>query len=397
MGMVILSILKIIGIILLVVLGLILLLLLLVLFVPIRYRIDASKDAEGEQQIHALVKVTWLLHLLNIRFLYPEEAYLRVRIACFTLFRSDQPAKEVASAKKNTATEKEKESEAKTVKASKEDPSSNSKEENFKQESEKQDTTQYSSSRQDEDTLLATEDMEDSGGQSQTIDKDGWKRMDSDPAKVDQKKEDDLSKNDFNNDPGKQTGNAAHTEIDSESVEVTEEEGAEEAETDSEESPSKWELLREKIIWCIQKFWGLLKNIRYTIQSIYDKIRNIIHHIRYYYKVLRSDLFHRTWEKCSKEALHLLKSIAPRKVKGYLHIGMEDPATTGQILGYYGMLYPLIGGHIDVIPDFDQVILEGTLKIRGHITLFQAVRTACIIYFNKDLRKLIKLLKREVA
>ena len=55
MGMVILTILKIIGIILLVVLGLILFLLLLVLFVPIRYRIDASKDAEGEQQIHALI------------------------------------------------------------------------------------------------------------------------------------------------------------------------------------------------------------------------------------------------------------------------------------------------------------------------------------------------------
>lgn len=381
MGMVILTILKIIGIILLVVLGLILLILLLVLFVPIRYRIDASKDAEGEQQIHALVKVTWLLHLLNIRFLYPEEAYLRVRIACFTLFRSDQPAKEAASDEKRAETKRKREKEkaakdVKTSKASKEDSKS---------------------SIQDEDTLLATEDMEDSGEQSQSIDDEDWKRMDSDPAKVDQKKEDDLNKNDFNNDPENQPENASHTEINSESVEVTEENGTEEAGADSEESTSKLELLREKILWCIQKLWGLLKNIRYTIQSIYDKIRNIIHHIRYYYKIFRSDLFRRTWEKCSKEALQLLKSIAPRKVKGYLHIGMEDPATTGQILGYYGMLYPLIGGHIDVIPDFDQVILKGSLKIRGHITLFQAVRTACVIYFNKDLRKLIKLLKREVA
>lgn len=376
MGMVILTILKIIGIILLVVLGMILLILLLVLFVPIRYRIDASKDAEGEQQIHALVKVTWLLHLLNIRFLYPEEAYLRVKLACFTLFRSDQTAKEAASDEKRAETKRKREKEkvakdVKTSKASKEDSKS---------------------SIQDEDTLLATEDIEE---QSQSIDDEDWKRMDSDPATVDQKKEDDLNKNDFNNHPENQTENASHTEINSESVEVREEK--EEPETDSEESPSKLELLREKILWCIQKLWGVLKNIRYTIQSIYDKIRNIIHHIRYYYKILRSDLFRRTWEKCSKEALQLLKNIAPRKVKGYVHIGMEDPATTGQILGYYGMLYPLIGGHIDVIPDFDQVILEGSLKIRGHITLFQAVRTACVIYFNKDLRKLIKLLKREVA
>ena len=326
----------------LVVLGLILLLLLLVLFVPIRYRIDASKDAEGEQQIHALVKVTWLLHLLNIRFLYPEEAYLRVRIACFTLFRSDQPAKEAASAEKNAESEEKKESKAKTVKIS-----------NASQEDSEL-------SLQDEDTLLATED--------------------------------DFKKNDFKNDPESQPKHESEAEINSREAEAGNREDA-----DFQEKTSKWELLREKILWCIQKLWELLKNIRYTIQSIYDKIRNIIHHIRYYYKVLRSDLFHRIWEKCSREALRLLKSIAPRKVKGYLHIGMEDPATTGQILGYYGMLYPLIGGHIDVIPDFDQVILEGTLKIRGHITLFQAVRTACAIYFNKDLRKLIKLLKREVA
>lgn len=349
MGMVILTILKIIGIILLVVLGLILFLLLLVLFVPIRYRIDASKDAEGEQQIHALIKVTWLLHLLNIRFLYPEEAYLRVRIACFTLFRSDQPTKEAASSKKNAAAEKKKESEAKTVKTSK-------------------------ASREAEDALLATEDVEGSGEQPQTMDENGWSPIDNTQIKPDEKTEAKL-KDALKN----QTENATHTE------------------TDSEESTSKWELLREKILWCIRKIWKLLKNIRYTIQSIYDKIRNIIHHIRYYYRVLQSELFDRTWEKYSKEVLCLLKRIAPRKIKGYLHIGMEDPAATGQILGYYGMLYPLIGEHIDVVPDFDHVILEGTLKIRGNITLFQAVRIACTIYFDKDLQKLIRLLKREVA
>lgn len=349
MGMVILTILKIIGIILLVVLGLILFLLLLVLFVPIRYRIDASKDAEGEQQIHALIKVTWLLHLLNIRFLYPEEVYLRVRIACFTLFRSDQPTKEAASSKKNAAAEKKKESEAKTVKTSK-------------------------ASREAEDTLLATEDVEGSGEQPQTMDEDGWSPIDNTQIKPDEK-----TKAKLKDAPKNQTENATHTE------------------TDSEESTSKWKLLREKILWCIRKIWKLLKNIRYTIQSIYDNIRNIIHHIRYYYRVLQSELFGRTWEKYSKEVLCLLKRIAPRKIKGYLHIGMEDPATTGLILGYYGMLYPLIGEHIDVVPDFEHVILEGTLKIRGNITLFQAVRIACTIYFDKDLQKLIRLLKREVA
>lgn len=301
MGMVILTILKIIGISLLVILGLILLLLCLVLFVPIRYRIDLKKDAEGEQQLHALVKVTWLLHLLNVTVRYPEEAYLKVRIACFTLFRSDQEKEPKAAPSKKQQQKKEQQEQ----------------ESQFQAENTSQQTTQTAESSSDptEDMLLTAQE----------------------------------------------------------------------------------DLLFQKIKWMIGKMRQILGNIRYTIQSVYDKIMNIIHHIRYYYKVVRSDLFHRTWEKCSKEALYLLKSIAPRRIKGYLHIGMEDPATTGQILACYGMLYPLIGGHIDVVPDFDRVVLEGQMKIRGHITLFCAVKTACTVYFNKDLRKLIRLLKREVT
>lgn len=334
MGMVILTILKIIGISLLVILGLILLLLFLVLFVPIRYRVDLKKDAEGEQQIHALVKVTWLLHLLNVSFRYPEEAYLKVRIACFTLFRSDQEKEPKAAPSKKQQQKKEQQKQ----------------ESQFQAENTSQQTTQTA-----ESTSGPTEDM-------------------------------------------LLTAQEEHEEIPLPQEEVFPEEMSMEAEQEKEaEENRKWKLLFQKIEWMIGKIRQILGNIRYTIQSVYDKIMNIIHHIRYYYKVVRSDLFHRTWEKCSKEALKLLKSIAPRRIKGYLHIGMEDPATTGQILAYYGMLYPLIGGHIDVVPDFDRVVLEGQLKIRGHITLFCAVKTACTVYFNKDLRKLIRLLKREVT
>jgi len=86
---ILLTILKILGISLSVILGILVVLLLLVLFVPVRYRFSGSRRAEGEGPFSFQVKVTWLLHLINVAFSYPDAPYLKVRIACITLFRSD--------------------------------------------------------------------------------------------------------------------------------------------------------------------------------------------------------------------------------------------------------------------------------------------------------------------
>ncbi|MDO4303977.1 MAG: hypothetical protein Q4D94_08670, partial [Bacillota bacterium] len=89
---IILNVLKILGIFVLVLLAIALLLILLVLFVPIRYRIAGQKSGADTTALSFRVKVTWLLHILNLQFRYPDAAYLRVRIFCFTVFRSDKRA-----------------------------------------------------------------------------------------------------------------------------------------------------------------------------------------------------------------------------------------------------------------------------------------------------------------
>ena len=92
---VLLMILKVLGMILLILLGTILLLILLVLFVPVRYQIMLHRKVGEETPVTAKVKATWLLHALNAAFSYPEAAFLRVRIFCFTIFRSDKPKKTI--------------------------------------------------------------------------------------------------------------------------------------------------------------------------------------------------------------------------------------------------------------------------------------------------------------
>lgn len=347
MGAVILTILKIIGIALLCILGLVLLLAGVVLFVPVRYRITAQKDAEGElKAARVTVRVTWLLHLLNVCFAYPERAYVRIRVLFFTVFRSDRPKKE------------------KKEKSSK--------------------TTRKTEQKPDQQNTPDGQKMLDERSTT-----DGQKMPDSQNEPDGQKKQKELEEHRCQEKSQEQNRQSPQDDQSEPKKHSSQEESPEQPEVKEKLS------FKERFLRIVSKVWEILKNIRYTIRKIYDKIMDIIGNIRYYTESLKSDLFKETFQKCSGELLKLLKSIAPRKVKGRLRIGMEDPATTGKILGYYGMLYPLIGDHIDVVPDFDQTVLEGNILIKGKITLFKAIKTGIIVYFNKDLRKLIQLWKRE--
>lgn len=78
-----------------------------------------------------------------------------------------------------------------------------------------------------------------------------------------------------------------------------------------------------------------------------------------------------------------------------LHIGMEDPAAMGDLLGVWGMLYPIHQGHIDICPDFDQAVLEGEFYCKGRITVYIYIWTVMIILFDKDIRRLRKCLVRK--
>ena len=111
--------------------------------------------------------------------------------------------------------------------------------------------------------------------------------------------------------------------------------------------------------------------------------------------VLQSETFRKSFSLCKEELISIFSGIRPRKFQADLIIGMDDPAATAKILSYYGMLYPFIGGNVNVTPDFDEKRIEGFVKLKGKITLFTFIRAAVHIYYSKDIRKLLKLFKKE--
>ena len=291
---VLLLILKILGIVLLVLLGILLAFLLIVLFVPVRYQGSGYREVGDPVPVHVQLKVTWLLHLVRVSFIYPEEAFLKVKVLFFQIL----PAKE----KKKKASNK-KEADGKKPKTDKKEVGS---------------------------------DVSDTTS--------------------DQKISDE--------------GNAA------------DEDGGDD---------------RRTLLDFVRKLFSAIRNIKYTIRKIYDKINHIIHNIRYYIKILQTESFKRAFVLCREQLLRLMKIVLPRKVSGTFTIGMEDPAATGQILSIYGILYPLIGDSITVIPDFEKPVMEGSFRFKGKITAFTLIRIAAKIYFDKDLKRVICLFKKEAV
>lgn len=153
--------------------------------------------------------------------------------------------------------------------------------------------------------------------------------------------------------------------------------------------------IKERIVKGITKIYQILKNIWYTITGICDKIKKIRENIEYYVNVLQSDTFWKSFSLCKEELISVFSGIRPRKFQADLIIGMDDPASTAKILSYYGMLYPFIGSNVNITPDFDEKRVEGFVKLKGKITLFTFIRAAVRIYFSKDIRKLLKLFKKE--
>lgn len=149
-----------------------------------------------------------------------------------------------------------------------------------------------------------------------------------------------------------------------------------------------------RIVRQIRKFF---QNIQYTIGKLCDKIKNTLQNIEYYRKLLESDTFRQSFALCREELAWIFRKLKPRRLEADLIVGMANPAATGQVLAVYGMLYPMIGGNVRVVGDFDSEKrrIEGELYLCGRVNGYTFVRAALRIYCSKEVRKLIKMFQKE--
>lgn len=344
---ILLMILKIIGILLLCIIGVLLLVIALVLFVPLRYRIKASK----EDTIYANAKITWLCHIVSVRVEYKEEVLCKVKIfgiPFYDLSKADEKAeKKAAKQKAKEAKQRAKEAKRKAKEAK----------------------SAAAGSRK----LSGADGTSGAEVFSET----------SKASKAEQKKSASGNRDANMTSAGEQDSQG----------------GEQSPESQTEEVPhglfAKIKLFITKIKEWFFKILQFFRNIKYTFEQFCDKIKSTARQISYYKEVWEREETKQAFAVCKKQLGRLLKHLKPLKFQTYMHIGLSDPATLGQILSVHGMLYPLIGKNVRIVPDFENEVLEGNIFIKGRITVFVLLRTAWILYFDKNIKYLIRLLKKE--
>lgn len=92
----------------------------------------------------------------------------------------------------------------------------------------------------------------------------------------------------------------------------------------------------------------------------------------------------------------LLKPIFPRRCHIRLLIGLDDPATTGKILGYYYMLGPLLAPkkqHIELEGCFTEKVIEVEGWAKGHFCIGSFIPPLIKALLNGDIRYLIRYIR----
>lgn len=332
---ILLLVLKIIGIIIAVILGILVLLILIILLVPVRYQGEAAADGTWKG-ICAKIKVHWLFHLIAFSAEYKEEAFSwRLRIAWKKMGTDSEDGQESAVEEK-TEIKQEPEEEKTEV----------------KQESAVEEKTEVRQEPAVEEQAEYKEKEEVSADEAGTED-----RLEKE-EKTDTKTEENVER--LLQRPEKNEEESQIPPAD-------------------EETP----FLFEKIAGRLRAFF---QKIKYTFQRLCGKIKTLSEKKEKVKEFLTDEVHRRAFQKTKTELSRLMRRIRPKKLKGTVHYGFEDPYHTGQVLAALGVVYPWLGEAVSVYPDFEKRILQGDLYVKGTVRALYVVLLIWKLVWCKDVR-----------
>lgn len=325
---VVLLILKIIGIILLCVLGLLLAIILLVLLWPITYKADAEFN---KPDIKAVAKVRWFIASVPISFIDNKLAVkvkvLGIKVFSLNLGSDEKPDKKSKKDKKAEEIEADKKA------------------------AEQSAANQEAVEDIVKDSALDAKDKEDLDSIKMACEEPKPSKSDTELKKEAISLDDELK------------------ELEKESSESEEE---------SSDEPKK--SLKEKITEKID--WG--KDIYTRVSAEISDEKN---DIDTYFKRKTTK---KSFELIINTVVKLLKHIAPRKITGNLELGLADPATTGYVTAAMSIFCTFTEDAFEFTPVFDDEVINGKVKLKGHILLGYIAVLGVNAIIRKSFRRFIK-------
>lgn len=159
----------------------------------------------------------------------------------------------------------------------------------------------------------------------------------------------------------------------------------------------------------LKKRQFFIKRIRDRIRNIFQSIRTKLRNIRRTFRKIKKEV---SWWKAFiehprvtaarklvwKHGKFLFKHVFPTKIEGQVTFSFEDPALTGATLAVLGMTIPFHKNCVQINPRFEgENYLQGNIRAKGRIYGLVFARAAVSIYFNKNIKYVIKRWKTRRA
>lgn len=135
---------------------------------------------------------------------------------------------------------------------------------------------------------------------------------------------------------------------------------------------------------------SLFQKIKVTFQRICGKLKTAEERWQKLMDFLEKEENKNTFRLLKRQVIRFFKHVLPGKVSGTVRFGFEDPYTTGRILTYISPFYGWYGRTIQVIPVFDERVLDGELSLKGRIRIATLLFIGFQVWRDKNFRTLLK-------
>jgi hypothetical protein len=153
---------------------------------------------------------------------------------------------------------------------------------------------------------------------------------------------------------------------------------------------------RNKLRHILEILKGIPERWKRVVEHAEERKRHLERQLHWWKKFLGHPRTKAAFSLIKKEITGLLRHICPTRLDGEVTFGCEDPATTGQALMILGITVPFHKNTIQVTPIFDgQNHLNGHVRMKGRLYGYRFVITSIKLYFNKNIRFVIRRWKKK--
>lgn len=140
----------------------------------------------------------------------------------------------------------------------------------------------------------------------------------------------------------------------------------------------------------IKNIKGIINKIKYRFKKFCGTIKKVCKNAKDFKDFITDEGTKEAFHFVKRELIVLLKHIRPRKIKGYIHYGFEDPSVTGKVLGIIYMLSSGTHKNFQINADFEDKVLEGEVHFRGYIQVYVLLIIAWRLYKNENLKEVLE-------